>query len=76
MKSVKMCESEFDEGTVFLATHSFSRAYRCIEHHVYEGENVTFSTEKNEFSSRDCSAMKMVGNHREGRFLLNLTCCY
>ena len=73
---MKICESGIDEGIVFFATHLFSRVYRCIKHPVYEGENVMFSTEKNEFSCMNCSAMKMVANHREGRFLLNLICCY
>ena len=52
---MKIRESGIDEGTVFLATHLFSRAYLCIEHPIYEGENVTFSIEKNEFSCIDCS---------------------
>jgi len=74
MKSVKIRESGIDEGTVFLATHLFSGAYLCIEHPIYEGENVTFSIEKNEFSCMDCSenGWKSQGGYISAEFNLLL----
>lgn len=42
MKNVEKCPSGIDEETVFLATHSFSKAYQYIEHQGYEDENVAF----------------------------------